>query len=103
MEPLTVPIEIDLEAVAERVAEILAERTPAAMPEQGPRWLYGAEKASEYLGVPIGQVQKLTAANVMPHRKLGGRNLYRTDELDAWLDGYYGVPARGLPALRAVP
>jgi excisionase family DNA binding protein len=75
-----------LEAIAVRAAELAAERLAPAMEPHGPRYLHGAAKAAEYLDMPLGQVQKLTAAGAMPHRKIGQRCLYRTDELDEWLD-----------------
>ena len=100
---LPLPPEL-VEAIAERATELVLERlgTPAPV-DAGPRYLHGAAKVAEYLGMPLGQVQKLTAAGVIPHRKPGGRCLYRTDELDEWLDDYYVGPARGLPRLRALP
>jgi excisionase family DNA binding protein len=98
---IDVPAEL-VEAIAARAAELVLERIGAPTPVQGPRYLHGAAKAAEYLDVPLGQVQKLTAAGVIPHRKLSQRCLYRTDELDEWLDGYYEGPAVDLPRLRAV-
>jgi hypothetical protein len=91
-----------LEAIAVRAAELAADRLTAAAPSEGPRYLHGAAKAAEYLDMPLGQVQKLTAAGAMPHRKINQRCLYRTDELDEWLDDYYEGPPRELPRLRAV-
>jgi hypothetical protein len=53
-----------------------------------------------------GKVQKLTAArdktNAIPHHRRDGeqRILYRTDELDAWVERVYEY--EGPPSLRAV-
>jgi excisionase family DNA binding protein len=101
---LTVPPEL-FDAIVECAAELVLKRVGTLQPstEPGPRYLYGAKKAAGYLNLPLGQVQKLTGAGAMPHRKLGGRNLYRTDELDQWLDGFFEGPPRGVPALRTVP
>jgi excisionase family DNA binding protein len=95
---LSVPADV-VEAIAELVERRLRERGGAAVAAEGsdgPRWLYGAEKAAEYLDLPLGTAQKWTAANLLPHRKVGGRNLYRTDELDEALEAFYEGPARGL-------
>jgi len=56
--------------------------------------LYGAQAAADYLSMPLGRIQKLTAAKAMPHHRLDGeqRVSYRTDELDAWLDQSYEGP-----------
>jgi excisionase family DNA binding protein len=85
------------EAVLERVRDELRSVQPAT---DRPRWLYGAKAAADYLSMPIGRVQKLTAAGRVPHHRPAGeqRVSYRTDELDEWMDNFYEGPAR----LRAV-
>ncbi len=84
-----------VEAIVEQATERALERLRA---EQGTgeatRWLYGAQAAADYLGWPVGRVQKLTAAKEIPHHRLDGeqRVSYRTDELDAWLEQFYEGP-----------
>jgi excisionase family DNA binding protein len=103
---LTLALTLDVvDAIADLVERRLRERDgglASAEATDGPRWLYGAEKAAEYLDLPLGTAQKWTAANLLPHRKVGGRNLYRTDELDEALEAFYEGPARGLPWLGRV-
>ncbi len=108
MEALSISLPPELlEGIATRVAEIVLDqldKQPRAKSIcDGPRWIHGAQAASDHTSIPVGQVQKLSAAGAMPHRKIGGRNVYRTDELDDWLDDHYEGPARGVPRLRAVP
>ncbi len=96
MTELAFPIPPELvEAVAVRAAELVVERLrdEQAAPD-GPRWLYGAKAASEHLGWPVGRVEKLTAAGVLPCRRIGQRCSYRTDELDAFLEDHYEGPPR---------
>jgi hypothetical protein len=84
-----------VEAIAKRAAELAFERLRAEQPEPAAqRWLYGAQAVAEYLGWPVGRIQKLTAAGRIPHHRLEDeqRVTYRTDELDAWLDGFYEGP-----------
>jgi excisionase family DNA binding protein len=86
-----------LEAIVEQATERALERLRAEQINgNGCRWLYGAQAAADYLGWPVGRVQKLTAAKVIPHHRVDGeqRVSYRTDELDAWLDQFYEGPSR---------
>jgi len=102
MTEFAIPLPPELvEAIAERAAELVLERMQARADGEAPRWLYGAQAAADYLAQPVGRIQKLTAAKRIPHHRLEGeqRVSYRTDELDAWLDGYYEGPP---PALGAV-
>jgi excisionase family DNA binding protein len=100
---LAIPVPEDVvEAIAERATALVLERLRTEWPEPDrPRWLYGAQAAADYLQMPVGRIQKWTAAKRIPHHRLDGeqRVSYRTDEIDAWLDGYYGGPA---PPSRAV-
>jgi hypothetical protein len=97
---LAFPIPEELvEAIAERAAELVVERLRDQQAAQdGPRWLYGAKAAAEYLGWPVGRVEKLTAATVLPCRRIGQRCSYRTDELAAFPEDHYEGP----PRLRSV-
>ncbi len=89
-----------VDAIAQRAAEIVLEQLATLSREDGSRWLYGAKEAAAYLSWPVGRVEKLSAAGVLPSHRLEGeqRRPYRTDELDAWLADHYEGPAR----LRAV-
>lgn len=100
---LALPPEL-VDAIAERAAEIVLERLREERQAGGPRWLYGAKAAADYLGWPLGRVQKATAANAIPcHRQVeAGRVSYRTDELDAWLEEQREGPAPPIGRLRAV-
>jgi excisionase family DNA binding protein len=62
-------------------------------------WLNGDKEAAEYLRWPLGRVQKLSAAGVLPaHRPNGprSRKVYHRDELDQVMrpDGEPLAPAR---------
>ena len=92
---LSVPAEL-VDAIAERVVDLLAERLPGTAPRTSP-WMTVAE-AAEYLRWPRERLYKLTAAGAIPHRKHDGRVLLHRDELDEWLDGYREGPAPLRPA-----
>jgi excisionase family DNA binding protein len=77
---LAVPPEL-VEAIAERVAEMLAERH-AAEPEP---WI-GVEQACEHLACPRSRIYALASAGRIPHRKDSARLLFRRAELDDWLE-----------------
>jgi excisionase family DNA binding protein len=92
-----------VEAIAERAAKlVLEDLATLSQSGGGARWLYGAQAAADYLGMPLGKVQKLTAARAIPHHRRNGeqRILYRTDELDEWVVRLYDY--EGPPRLRAV-
>jgi excisionase family DNA binding protein len=80
---ITLPPEL-VEMVVDTVADRVLERLEADRPDPSP-WLYGAKAAAEYLGWPIGRIQKLTAAGALPSHRIGQRHSYRRDELDEWL------------------
>jgi hypothetical protein len=99
---LQLPAEL-VAAIAEQVLErVRQELNVEQSNEHAPRWLYGARAVFDYFdgAIPLGKIQKLTAAAQIPHYKVGDgqRNAYRTDELDAWMDQHREGPAR----LRAV-
>jgi hypothetical protein len=89
-----------VEAIVEQATERALERLRVSQldNEHAPRWLYGAKAVVDYFdgALPLGKIQKLTAAGVIPHYKVGGgqRCAYRTDELDVWLDQFYEGPSR---------
>jgi excisionase family DNA binding protein len=91
---LTLPPEL-VEAIARRAAEIVgskrleSERTP---------WLTLSE-AADYLAWSKQRLYKLTAAGAIPHRKHGNRILFRSDELDLWLEDYREGPRLPRPPL----
>jgi excisionase family DNA binding protein len=91
---LHLPPEV-FEQIAERAAELVLEQQRQAASSNGSPWLYGAQAAADYLSMPVGRVQKLTAAKRIPHHRLDGeqRVSYRKDEIDAWLDDAYEGPA----------
>ncbi len=77
-----------LDAIAQRAAALVLAQLEDLQHERVSPWLYGAKAAAEYLSWPIGRVQKLTAAGVLPHVKLGQRCAYRRDQLDGALDAH---------------
>ena len=85
---LSIPDEL-LAALAERVATLALKRDESTREPASP-WL-DAEAAAAYLGLPRGQLYKLTAANAIPVRKRRrGQGLrFRREELDAWIEAEY--------------
>lgn len=83
---LTLPPET-LDVLARRVVEQL---NAAGCDARSP-WLT-AKEAAEYLRFPTKRIYNLSARGEIPHRKQEARLLFRRDELDAWLDGYYAGP-----------
>ena len=83
-----VSIRIDLPPdVVDEIVACVTERVIAALVDRdqtGP-WLYGAKAAAEYLGWPLGRVEKLAAANAIPCHRVGRRITFRREELDKWL------------------
>src|SRR5438445_12700301 len=92
---IDVPAEL-VDAITELVLERVRQELDVEQRSNGhgPRWLYGAQAAADYLNWRLGRVQKLTASKVIPHHRLDGeqRVSYRTDELAAWLDEFYEGP-----------
>ncbi|MEK6251254.1 MAG: hypothetical protein AABM43_04795 [Actinomycetota bacterium] len=77
---LDLPPEL-IDAIAERVAAILAER-------QGPTddgWLRGAEAIGDYIGAPRSRVYALASARRLAVHHDGSALIARRSELDAWL------------------
>jgi excisionase family DNA binding protein len=85
---VTLPEEL-LDAAAERVVELLAERLPAGPGTASP-WL-DVEGALAYLGFSRDRLYKLTAARAIPFRKKrdGQGLLFHRCELDHWLEREY--------------
>jgi excisionase family DNA binding protein len=76
------------EAVEELI-ELVAERVVARLRQEqngGSPWLTVRE-AAEYVHLPVGRLYKLTAADAVPHRRVGARILLHRAELDSWLVG----------------
>ncbi len=70
-----------IEAIAQRVAAILADREAPA--DGG--WLRGASDIAAYLGCPRSRVYALTSAGRIPVERDGSALIARRFELDAWL------------------
>ena len=75
--------------LADRIARKLTVET------QRDSWL-DTRRAAEYLSIPISSLQRLSAANKVPHVQdtPGGRKFYR----QSWLDEWRESNARGLQA-----
>src|SRR6478735_620939 len=56
-----------------------------------------AGEAAAYLRFPRKRIYHLTSRGDIPHRKQDGRLLFRRDELDHWMDGFYAGPRRTGP------
>lgn len=69
-----------LEQVARRAAELVAARDP------GPEPWVGVNEAAEHLGCKRQRVYDLVSQGRIPHRKEGGRLVFKRSELDAWLE-----------------
>ena len=79
---LTVPLEA-LEAIAQRAAEIVSRDL---QPATSSPWLT-TEDAAAYLRANRQRVFDLTSQGRLRVHKDGSRNLYRRDDLDAYLTG----------------
>ena len=79
-------VELPPEVVDEIVAQV-TERVLASLATVGQTspWLYGAKEAAEYLGWPLGRVEKLVAADAIPCHRVGRRLIFRRSELDSWI------------------
>lgn len=83
---MTTQITLDLppeaiEAIAQRVATILAERK--APVEDG--WLRGADAIASHIGAPRSRVYALTSAGRIPVERDGSALIARRSELDEWV------------------
>ena len=74
---VAIPNEL-VEAFAERVGDLLAER----LPNRPEPWL-GVKQAAEYLACPRSRIYELVAEGRLPCVKDGRRSLFRRE----WLDG----------------
>lgn len=99
-EPLTIALPSEtFEALVRRAAEIVLAQLDERDAETSP-WFYGAKAAAEYLGWPVGRVEKLTASGAIPCYRVptgfdetgqpvpGQRVTYRRDDLDGWMEQY---------------
>jgi excisionase family DNA binding protein len=71
-----------LEAIAERVAELLADRDREQHGDDG--WLDVAG-AAEHLSCPASRIYSLTSSGRIPVHRDGSRLLFRRSELDAYV------------------
>lgn len=94
-----------IDLLAERIAPLVAELVVARLAPAsaaGPRRIYGDQAAADYLGWPLGRVQKRSgpgSRDGLPVHRIGQRKTYLSDELDEYLERHReGAPS----ALRAV-
>src|SRR5436190_19691118 len=85
---------IEFNCILEQLAETIAAKLSARLLEHQAvehtsvsRWM-GVAKAAEYLDWPKQRLYKLTASGQIPHYKQDGRLLFRSDELDPWLEQF---------------
>ena len=99
LEPLAIALPAEVvEAIARRAAEIVLAQLGERDAETSSPWLYGAKAAAQYLGWPVGRVEKLTAAGALPCYRVptgidetgqpipGQRVTYRRDDLARWME-----------------
>jgi excisionase family DNA binding protein len=89
---VTLPAGTEPDAVQAHVTA-LASGLPTASGQRHPNSPYmTAEEAATYLRFPRKRVYGLTSRGEIPHRKQDGRLIFRRDELDRWMDGFYVGP-----------
>jgi excisionase family DNA binding protein len=71
-----------IEAIAERVVELIADRDRDATADG---WLGGAAAAADYLDCGKWRIYDLVSAGRIPVYHEGSRLLFRKSELDAWV------------------
>ena len=74
-----------LDAIADRVAELVAPRVAVQAPEP---WV-GVPEAATHIGCKPQRVYDLVHRkdeSRIPHRKEGGRLLFKLSQLDRWID-----------------
>jgi hypothetical protein len=71
-----------LEAIAERVADILADRQ-APTAQDG--WLRGADRIADYIDAPRSRVYALASARRIPVERDGSSLIARRSDLDRWI------------------
>jgi hypothetical protein len=85
-------LDVLFDRLAERLAPVVAELVVARLAPttaSGPRRIYGDKAAADYLGWPIGRVQKRSspgARDGLPVHRIGQRKTYLSDELDEYLE-----------------
>jgi excisionase family DNA binding protein len=70
-----------VEAAAERAAELVAEGLEAKYEP----WL-DVKDAAAYIACPVSRIYALVSAGRIPHHRDGSRLLFRSKELDAWIE-----------------
>lgn len=66
------------------------ERKPAF------RWLQ-SQDAAKYIGRSYSALRQLVWQKRIPSRKVGGLRMFRTDELDAWIESGGKMPELEVP------
>jgi hypothetical protein len=84
---LAIPPEL-VDAVAERVIELLAERQEL---DGGDRWLRGAKQIADYIAAPVSRVNALSSAKRIPVHHDGAALVAHTAELDEWIRDGGGI------------
>jgi excisionase family DNA binding protein len=79
------PLGATLEALAQRLAELVAERIPPAVEQHASTPWMTTSEAADYLRVPRGTFRQLTARGGPPRHREGRRLYFHRDELDAWM------------------
>jgi excisionase family DNA binding protein len=80
---VTVELRIDDETL-DRLADAVADRLASRRPADAEHWV-GVERAAEHLACKPQRIYNLVHDRAIPHRKDGGRLLFRLSELDATL------------------
>jgi excisionase family DNA binding protein len=83
MSKLLVTLTVDelRELVRNEVASALAQRGPELPPDP----VLSAEKAAEFLGMPVNILRKRARDGVIPSMKIGALVRFRHSALNAWL------------------
>ena len=83
---LTLPGDTSPAALKEYIAALAEGTTLREAPHATGSPFLTAAEAAEYLRFPLKRIYNLTSRREIPHRKQEGRLLFRTDELDRWMD-----------------
>ena len=75
----------ELRLYRERMAEAPSPGTTATSPADDPK-LLDVNRAAAYLGVSTSFIRNLVSQRTLVHRKLGGRVMFRSADLDQFVD-----------------
>jgi excisionase family DNA binding protein len=89
---VTLPADMQPDAVQAHVTALAAGPPAAAGRRTSNSPYMTAEEAATYLRFPKKRIYGLTSRGEIPHRKQDGRLIFRRDELDRWMDGFYVGP-----------